>query len=107
MTEQLFDTLFLALADEQRRQVLQYFQTTANNTASVEELITYTLKEGSDDESHDQLELMFHHSTLPKLANLGFVEYDDRSQTVRYYGSPVLERALTAVVETGDFSKLD
>lgn len=99
MSSNSLDTLFLALADEQRRQVLQYFQTTADDITSVEELITYTLEEGSDGTSHEQLELTFHHITLPKLADLGVIEYDARSQTVRYCGSPVLEQVLTVVTE--------
>lgn len=107
MSGDSLDTLFTALANEQRRQVLQYFQTAANSTASVEELITHTLETGAEDKSHEQLELTFHHITLPKLADLGVIEYDARSQTVRYRGSPVLERALTVMDETADSPERD
>lgn len=93
------DALFTALADEHRRQVLRYFRAREDEIASVDDIVAFA----HDSESRldrRRLELLFHHATLPKLADLGFVEYDPRSGTVRYRGTPVLERVLDAVEES-------
>ncbi|QSW98411.1 DUF7344 domain-containing protein [Haloterrigena alkaliphila] len=94
------DALFEALADEHRRQVLWYFQTTDTDVASVEALVDYALERENTPPSRERLVRLFHHSTLPKLAAMDFVGYDVHSQTVNYRGSPALERILTVATET-------
>ena len=99
MSERL-DTLFAVLADEHRRRVVRYFQSAEDDVASVDDLIDYTAKEEKSGLTRDQLIQTFHHVTLPKLADQGVVEYDNRSQTVRYRGPPVLERMLTDITKS-------
>jgi len=40
---------------------------------------------------------MLRHSHLPKLEDAGLVEYDSRSETVRYWSQPSLEELLEHV----------
>lgn len=98
-TSDRVDALFAALADEHRRRVVRYFQTAENDVATVDDLVAYTTEEETDGSTCDRFVQRFHHVTLPKLADQGVVEYDDRSRTVRYCGPPLLERMLTVVTE--------
>ena len=102
VTDDRLDRVFTALADEHSRQVIRYFHTTADDTATVEELIAYTIQEGAAGKNRDQLEVAFHHVRLPKLADLGVIEYDTRSQTVRYSGTPMVKQVLDVVEKTDD-----
>ncbi|MFA9416469.1 hypothetical protein [Natrinema sp. HArc-T2] len=70
------------------------------DVATVEELTENLLEhdEISDDRRHITIKL--HHVVLPQLAAQGFIEYDDRSQTVRYRELPVLERELCRSADT-------
>lgn len=94
------NALFRALSSEHRRQVLRYFQTAKDEVATIDGLIDHIIEEGEGGPTRDQLELTFHHVTLPKLADLGVIEYDNRSGSVRYREPPVVERVLTVVTES-------
>lgn len=94
------DALFEALADEHRRQVLRYFQTSDAEVASVGELADYALERESTPPSRERLVQTFHHTTLPALAAMDFVEYDPRGRTVKYRGSSGAERLLAVVAQT-------
>lgn len=93
------DTLFTALADEKRRQVVRYFETGEDDVASVADLVDHAAGEKPEEQTLDQLEMTFHHVTLPKLAELGIVEYNSQRWTVRYRGSPELGQMLTTIAE--------
>lgn len=99
--DEAFDAVFGTLADEHRRQVLRYFQTTGGDVAPVEELIEYTVEQEDETATRDDLAVQFHHETLPKLDDVGAVEYDHDNQTVQYCESPLLEEVLTVLVESG------
>lgn len=71
------DGLFEALADEHRRRVIQYFRTN-DDVATVDALVDHASER--DGSTRDRLEGRFHHVTLPKLADLGVLEYDARSR---------------------------
>lgn len=98
-TSDRLDAVFVALADEQRRQTLRYFQTVDEDAASVEDLIEYTIDQTDKPLDRAHLELKFHHVVLPKLADQGVIEYDARSETVMYDGSPAVEQLLAAIAE--------
>ena len=88
------DSMFSVLADERRRQVLQYFRSTGDDVASVENLVDYAVERGGSGSDRERVALRFHHATLPKLGDAGCIEYDARSDTVRYREDPLLERVL-------------
>lgn len=90
------DDLFLTLADERRRSVLYFFRSSENDVATVAELIEYTAQTCPGVEM-ERLEVSFHHAILPRLAEANIIEYDSRSQTVRYRGHPLLEKMLDLI----------
>jgi len=86
------DSLFEILADEQRRRLLAHLMETDDGVAGVSELAD-RLADGDDERERAVIRL--HHAHLPKLEDEGIVEYDARSEAVRYRGSD----AVTAWVE--------
>lgn len=86
------DRVFELLSDGRRRHVLYYLareQTGGATVTELREVISSRLEGDRDD-----LAVELHHTHLPKLAAAGVVEYDGRSETVRYRGDPLLERCL-------------
>lgn len=93
------DDVLGILANANRRAVFYYLR--EHEVASVEELAHHiaaqceasTSEESRDSEvEHVTLDLV--HNTLPKLADSQFIEYDSRSQTVRYSQPPALLEAV-------------
>lgn len=63
--------------------VLEYFQQESAGVASLDELEQYVRDRDDVDPGDSEVAIRLHHSTLPKLADFGFVEYDAESTTVR------------------------
>ncbi|WP_114579390.1 hypothetical protein [Saliphagus sp. LR7] len=100
------------VTDQRRRTVLNHLRTTDDDVVHLDELVnrlphTETPAKTSPQppshrqgpSAHDQLRLELHHAHLPKLDDVGIVEYDPRSETVRYHPTPRLEKLL-AFIET-------
>lgn len=80
------DELFTVLADPHCRTIIFYFRNTSTEVATVADL-TSEVESGVTDE---EIAIQLHHSALPRLDDAGIVEYDPRSNTVRYldHGMP-------------------
>ncbi|MFC7138679.1 hypothetical protein ACFQMA_02365 [Halosimplex aquaticum] len=99
------DTVFDALADWRRREVCQFFRETDVSTATVDELAMLLaacepagLGE-TDGRTHEEFATELTETHLPRLDAAGVVDYDDRSDTVRYWGQPTVEKWLEHVTE--------
>ncbi|WP_227355773.1 DUF7344 domain-containing protein [Haladaptatus salinisoli] len=90
------DAIFDLLSNEHRRHVLYYFHGESQPIATVDELVTHfcTQFDVRTAEDADRLRTQLLHGHLPKLENHGIIEYDDRSETVRYRREGVLERVV-------------
>lgn len=95
-----YDTLFEILANQQRRILLH--QIIEEEIAEVEALAEAVSEHVDEDPS--QITTSLCHSHLPKLDGTGILDYDHRSEMVRYYGHPFLEEALdhTAAEDLSD-----
>lgn len=92
------DFLLSVLADEQRREVLRYFQQAEDSVASLDALTDHLVDTGAvDDRPREHVHVRLHHAHLPKLAETPAIEYEPRSRTVRYHAHPGLETLLEAV----------
>lgn len=96
------DAAFSTLADEHHRHVLRYFLQTDDDVASLEDLVDHVLARADSAGDWERLACRFHHATLPKLDDAGFVEYDPRNNTVRYRPDSVVERLLDRADLTAD-----
>lgn len=65
----------------------------------MDELAEWVLEQRGPTADRETVRIRMHHSTLPKLADGGFIDYDARSGTVRYRERPDVERLLTLIAE--------
>jgi DNA-binding transcriptional ArsR family regulator len=79
------DDLFAALASERRRRVLEHFEESGRETATLTELADHLSERRSDagGRSNEQIRLRLHHVDLPKLGDAGLVTYDAETTTAR------------------------
>ncbi|MFC4550499.1 MULTISPECIES: DUF7344 domain-containing protein [Halorussus] len=97
----LDDDLLEILGRSRCRCVLHYFRYRSTDVATLDDVATFALGRAEDEE--DDLRVRLHHTTLPRLADAGLVDYDPRSRTVRYRGgNPAVEVWLNHVVERED-----
>lgn len=87
MTAAELDSLFGVLADRRRRRLLAYLAGTDDGVATVSELADHV---AADDADPERVTVSLHHAHLPRLEDAGIVEYDARSETVRYRGDPTV-----------------
>lgn len=89
------DSTLELLSDYDRRCLLGYLRDDPDGTATVEELVDHLAdkraKRTDDAPDIDRIETRLHHTHIPKLANAGVIEYDDRSGEIRYWGEDRLE----------------
>ncbi|RKD95604.1 DUF7344 domain-containing protein [Halopiger aswanensis] len=91
------------LANERRRYLLEYLWDQPGHVGSFEAATKHTISQHGQkygwQPNHDdiQVDLQQHH--LPKLADAGLIEYDIRSQTIRYRGNDRLEEIYERIVE--------
>lgn len=93
------ETAFRLFADETRRYAVVRLSVTPDGVASLSELADYVTSRSPTVETRQQAAIRLHHVVLPQLEDAGLVEYDPRSETVRYYEDPTVE-ALLDDVET-------
>jgi DNA-binding transcriptional ArsR family regulator len=89
------DELLAALADEDRRRVLDYLEAADGDVAAFSDLVEHLT--GDPRADPEQVAVTLHHTHLPKLESANVVEYDPRSETVRYRGGPAVAEWLALV----------
>ncbi|WP_312909419.1 DUF7344 domain-containing protein [Natronosalvus caseinilyticus] len=100
------DDLQSILSNGYTRGVIDYFHRCTDDVASLDELANYVVDAQFDcaAESPRDAAIYLHHAGLPKLADVGLLEYDERSNHVRRRDHPVLEasRAFREYAEFDD-----
>lgn len=71
---------------ELRTHVVEYFDASTGETASLDDLARYAATRLSDatDWPAERVRLRLHHAVLPRLADTGVIDYDSRTTTVRF-----------------------
>lgn len=101
------DDLFTILSNRHRRYILAYLQRMDDDVAELPELVEWVLTQEADCENdqHDVVAGALHHIHLPKLAEVGLIDYDAPSSTIRYNRHPDREQLVALAVEmAGDIS---
>ncbi|WP_438267381.1 DUF7344 domain-containing protein [Haladaptatus halobius] len=88
------DAIFDLLSNEYRRHILYHFHEQPQAVATVDELVRHlrTQFDARAAGDTDQLRIQLRHSHLPKLESHGILEYNERSETVRYRDGSEIER---------------
>ncbi|WP_247002598.1 DUF7344 domain-containing protein [Halosolutus gelatinilyticus] len=97
------DALLDILANHRRRALLEYLWNQPQNAGSFEEATEYAIlevgrKQGRQP-NHDDVQVELQHHHLPKMADAGIIDYDIRSQTIRYHENERLETAYDRVCD--------
>ncbi|WP_198661980.1 ArsR/SmtB family transcription factor [Halorussus litoreus] len=90
------------LANYERRRILGYLMNAPSATASADELVEHLLAQqadAGDRPGRGHVTATLHHVHLPKLADAGVVDYDPRSQEVRYWSDDRLEEWYDCICE--------
>ncbi|WP_150122994.1 hypothetical protein [Haladaptatus sp. R4] len=83
------DVLFKLLADEQRRQILSYLISNADQPVPLETIVEHLQTHTGT--NRERLKIRLHHISLPKLADHGVIGYDPSLQLISYTERPRLE----------------
>ncbi|NHN61086.1 MULTISPECIES: hypothetical protein [Halorussus] len=90
---------FDLLRDQRRRHALKTLYATDETVLSIDGLADRVLDRDPDAVDRDTVLVGLHHDTLPRLADAGVVDFDSRTETVRYRGSELLDDVLTVLDE--------
>lgn len=89
------------LAHHHRRWILRVLSDASDHTATLDGLVEHLIKQETERTGEqlgrDQIEMQLHHIHLPKLTEAGVIEYDTRSQELRYWRHDRLEEFLDYV----------
>ncbi|MFC6975612.1 ArsR family transcriptional regulator [Halomicroarcula sp. GCM10025709] len=97
-TTPIADDVFEALADWRRRAVCRHLSTADQCAVDVRTLAVAVSSRGQSssvpdaEATVDAVETELLETHLPKLHDLGVLDFDERSETVRYWGSPTVEK---------------
>ena len=81
-----------------RRAIIRYFESQAENSAVLEDLVTYIEKQSTDKDRQD-IRIGLYHIHLPKLEAEGILRYDSDDNTIRYNGSERYRSLLNELLE--------
>jgi hypothetical protein len=98
------DTAFEILTTDRRRAILRYLRTTDDNVVSHDDLIDHVVEQDIGGNDRERVAVDLRHISLPKLEEVGLIEYDTRSETVRYRGHPLVDCLLNqvAIFQSGE-----
>ena len=89
------DTAFTALANRRRRVLVSHLAGTSGATTldSLVDVVARAEADGTPTPGHrDRVATALYHIHLPLLADLGLVDFDPRSEAVRYHPHPTVEK---------------
>lgn len=95
------DAMLDLLANRRRRHLLDYLQDVPGEVCSFEDATRYIIAQLAtrmgEQPNHDDVQATLQHIHVPKLADAGVVEYDIRSQELRYRQNERLEALFEAI----------
>ena len=94
----MVDDVFALLADWRRRGVCRYFVTTGSSSAHVETLAAGVARRAAgggldpSETCEEAVRTALVDEHLPRLDEAGVLDFDERSESVRYWGLPAMEK---------------
>jgi hypothetical protein len=98
-----FDQTLDLVSDPRRRTLLYQLKDVGSGTVGFDDLVDAVVDRETSipardpPESREAVRVSLAHAHLPRLADLGIVEYDPATDTVQYHGNPALESFLRYV----------
>lgn len=101
MTVEEVSDILETVSDYIRRNILRYLIVNEGNVFSTEEIANHInasfFGREAQFESREEIVTSLHHNHLPRLKELGILEYKPESKEVRYWGHDLVEGVLEAV----------
>lgn len=92
------DAILQVLSHPHRRTLLRFLSNIDTERTDLSQCVTY-LKEHSDSNLDDAVDVALHHTHLPTLDRYGFIEYDPEQSTIQYVGCEQLTKLLQVLEE--------
>lgn len=92
------DDVLDLLADHHRRYTLYYLVSTDAEVLDYDQVCEYLANDCPTEEDVQEQRVLLHHKTLPRLAEAGVVDFDSRSETIRYRGADDLAALVDLLV---------
>lgn len=103
------DAILALLAHHHRRDLLRHLVRLPDQAATIDDCVGHLAEREAERTGNrpgrDHLEATLHHVHVPRLADAGVLEYDSRTQEIRYWGNDRLESWLERI--RGDESEPD
>ncbi|WP_436344898.1 DUF7344 domain-containing protein [Natronorubrum sp. FCH18a] len=96
------------IAHRQRREILRFLMDSSDTTTTIDTLAAHLRSRAVEQtgnhlgRSQIQIKTSLYHTHLPKLEEAGIIEYDRRSQELRYWNYPILEDILECLPAEGN-----
>jgi hypothetical protein len=94
--------LLETLADPHRRELILYFESRSQTETDSLEAVVSHIDDRMPSTGQAEIETALHHTHLPKLMDRGWVDYDQRQDTIRYQGHEDAEQRLTELLAVFD-----
>jgi len=96
------DSLYRSLAQQRRRNILRCLQDAENEVIQLDTLVEDIVQKEVDFPKSDKesIRIDLYHVHLPLLNEMGVIDFDYRSETVRYLSHPRLEAELNQLSDT-------
>lgn len=94
------DTLHSVLANRNCRHTLYYLHSSSDSATSVEDLIDYIVSQDDTPDDRETIALHLSHLVLPKLEDVGYIDYQNQRDTVQYQGNALLDWYLNLITNT-------
>lgn len=94
---ELLDRVLAVLQDRRRREIIAALRESDQRTMTTDELVNRLVERETG--RLDSPKLTLHHRHLPMLDDAGLVEFDPRSNTLRYHGDDDVEQWLDRLDE--------
>lgn len=95
------DEILTLLSNVRRRYVLSYFVKVEEDTASIDDIVSYVLDQL--DESSESVEknirITLAHKHIPKIDDYDIIEYNPQDQMIQYHGDKKLEHLVKEISE--------
>lgn len=85
---------FALLDQYERRCIIHFLREAETDQVSVSDVVKHLQEQDQTPDDRDELAIALHHTHLPKLAALGALDFDSRSETVRYDGDELVDSLL-------------
>lgn len=97
----VLDLAYRSVADQHRRYILRYLRDTADEVVQLDELVDHVVQEETNSRTPDResVRIDLYHVHLPLLADAGVIDFDSRTEEVRYRSHSSVETLLD-----GEFS---